>query len=83
VAGSRRYRSFEERLISAGTVRELQQAGTWPIAVEAEFERFIASRRTRLDERLKEVDACAAAGSLPEMTVTNGLPPLSRTVLRG
>ena len=73
VVGSRQYRSFEERLISAGVVRELQQAGTLPVAVEAEFERFIASRRTQLDERLKEVAACAAAGSLPEVTVTNGV----------
>ena len=30
-------------------------------------------RRTQLDERLKEVAACAAAGSLPEVTVTNGV----------
>ena len=73
VVGSRQYRSFEERLISAEAVRELQRAGTWPLAVDTDFERFIASRRTQLDERLKEVDACAAAGSLPEVTVTKGV----------
>ena len=52
VAGSRQYRSFEERLISAETLQELQQAGTLPIAVEPDFEQFIASRQALLDERL-------------------------------
>jgi len=41
VVGSRRYRSFEERLISRETQQELQQSGTLPIAVDADFERFI------------------------------------------
>ena len=41
VTGSRQYRSFEERLISKETLQELQQAGTLPVAVEADFEQFI------------------------------------------
>src|SRR6202030_357006 len=57
VAGSRQYRSFEERLISAETLQELQQAGTLPVAVEPDFEQFIAARQALLDERLKVVDA--------------------------
>ena len=43
VTGSRQYRSFEERLISRETLQELQQAGTLPVAVEADFEQFIES----------------------------------------
>jgi hypothetical protein len=39
--GSRRYRAFEERLISRETLKELEQGGTLPIAVDADFERFI------------------------------------------
>lgn len=73
VSGSRQYRSFEERLISAETLRELQQAGTLPIAVDPDFEQFIASRQALLDERLKAVDARATAGRLPDVTVTNGV----------
>jgi TnpA family transposase len=73
VSGSRQYRSFEERLISAETLRELQQAGALPIAVEHDFEQFIASRQARLDERLKAVNAQATAGRLPDVTVTNGV----------
>ena len=49
VVGSRQYRSFEERLISTETLRELEAAGTLPIAVEADFEEFIAARQTLLD----------------------------------
>ena len=73
VAGSRQYRSFEERLISAQTLRELQEAGTLPIAVEFDFEQFIAARQKLLDERLRAVDAQAAVGSLPDVTITNGV----------
>jgi len=73
VTGSRQYRSFEERLISAQTLYELQQAGALPIAVEPDFERFIIGRQALLDERLKAVDAQAAAGRLPDVTITNGV----------
>ncbi len=73
VAGSRQYRSFEERLISAKTLQELQQAGTLPIAVEADFEQFIAARRTLLDERLTAIDARATDGKLPDVTIANGV----------
>lgn len=73
VSGSRQYRSFEERLISAETLKELQQGGTLPISGEHDFEQFIASRQTLLDERLQVVDAQATAGRLPDVTVTNGV----------
>ena len=73
VAGSRQYRSFEERLISGETLQELQQAGTLPVAVEADFERFIAGRRAVLDERLAAIDARARDGLLPDVTITKGV----------
>src|SRR5271166_2529721 len=73
VAGSRQYRSFEERLISVETLRELQQAGTLPVAVEADFEQFIAARRALLDEQLTAIDARATDGKLPDVTITNGV----------
>jgi TnpA family transposase len=73
VAGSRQYRSFEERLISAQTVRELQQAGTLPIAVEADFESLIAGRRALLDDRLTAIDARARDGKLADVTIDKGV----------
>ena len=45
VVGSRQYRAFEERLISRETLKELERGGTLPIAVDADFECFIAARR--------------------------------------
>ena len=54
------------------TLQELQQAGTLPIAVEADFERFIAGRRALLDERLTAVDAQATDGMLPDVTIDQG-----------
>jgi hypothetical protein len=72
-AGGRQYRSFEERLISAETLRELRQAGTLPVAVEADFELFVASRRALLDEQLNAIDARATNGKLPDVTITNGV----------
>jgi Domain of unknown function (DUF4158) len=62
VAGSRQYRSFEERLISKKTIQELQQAGTLPVAIEVDFERLIENRRRLLGERLMAVDARAQGG---------------------
>ncbi len=49
VVGSRRYRAFEERLISRETLKELERGGTLPIAVDADFERFISARRALLE----------------------------------
>lgn len=73
VAGSRRYRSFEERLIAEETMQDLLQAGTLPVAVETDFERFIEGRRTLLHARLAAVDARAKDGLLPEVTIARGV----------
>ena len=77
VTGSRQYRSFEERLISTDTLKKLQQSGDLPIAVEADFETFIAARRTLFDERMTAVDARAAEGELPDVTLTKGVLKIS------
>ena len=77
VAGSRQYRSYEERLISPETLGKLQQSGDLPIAVEADFETFIAARRTLLNERMIAVDARAAEGKLPDVTLTKGVLKIS------
>jgi hypothetical protein len=73
VVGSRRYRSFEERLISSETLRELDQSGLPPIALDADFERFIAARRALLDEQLTAIDIKAREGLLPDVTLDKGV----------
>jgi len=73
VGGSRQYRSFEERLISKDALLAMQQAGTLPIAVEPDFDRFIEARRALLDTRLSAVDARARDGLLPDVTLDRGV----------
>src|ERR1700719_3971893 len=73
VVGSRRYRAFEERLISRETLKELEQGGTLPIAVDADFERFISARRARLNERLAAIDVKAKGGLLPDVMIEKGV----------
>ena len=73
VVGSRRYRTFEERLISRETLKELEQGGTLPIAVDADFERFISARRARLNERLAAIDVKAKGGLLPDVMLDKGV----------
>jgi hypothetical protein len=73
VVGSRRYRAFEERLISQETLKELERGGTLPIAVDADFERFISARRALLNERLAGTDVKAKGGLLPDVMVEKGV----------
>ena len=77
VAGSRRYRSFEERLISPATLSELEACGTLPVAVDADLERFIDARRAILDDRLAAINAKAQSGLLPDVTLEKGVLKIS------
>ena len=73
VTGSRRYRSFEEHLISREALQELLENGTLPVAVDRDFERFIAGRSALLDARLAEVDVRAKGGLLPDVSLEKGV----------
>jgi TnpA family transposase len=73
VAGSRRYRSFEERLVSREALLAMERDGTLPVAVDPDFDRFIAARRDLLAERLAAVDRKARGGLLPEATLERGV----------
>ena len=44
-----------------------------PIAVDADFERFIAARRALLDERLAAIDVKAKGGLLPDVMLDKGV----------
>jgi len=82
VTGSRQHRSFEERLLSSETVEELRQAERLPVAVEADFDKFIESRRALLNRRMAAVDAHARDGLLPGVTITKGvlkIPPIEKS----
>jgi TnpA family transposase len=82
VVESRRYRSFEERMISREVLRELLQSGTPPVAIDPDFERFIAGRRAQLDARLAAVDAKAKGGFLSDVSLEKGvlkIAPIEKT----
>ena len=82
VTGSRQYRSFEDRLVSPSTLAEMRGDGTVPVAVEADFDRFIAAHRAVLDERLAATDAKAKGGLLPDVTLDKGvlrITPVARS----
>jgi hypothetical protein len=55
----------------------LHSIGDLPIAAGADFDTFIAAHRTLLDERMTAVDARAAEGKLPDVTLTKGVLKIS------
>jgi hypothetical protein len=55
----------------------LRNVGALPIAVEADFERFIAGRRKALDARLAAIDIRARDGLLPDVTIVKGVLKIS------
>jgi len=83
VVGSRRYRSFEQHLIAPEAMRHFQERGPLPLAIDADVERFVAERRNRLDRRLAEIDAKAAADTLVDVSMAKGVLKLSPLVKAG
>ena len=73
VVGSRRYRAFEERLITRETLKQLERRGTLPIAVDADFERFTSARRALLNERMAAIDVKAKGRLLPDVVIDKGV----------
>jgi hypothetical protein len=77
VTGSRQHKAFEDRIISMETLQQMQVDGGIPVAVETDFEKFIAQRRTQLDERMATIDASAKRGLLPDFTLEKGILKIS------
>ena len=51
----------------------MQKVGALPVVVDTDFERFIASRRDLLDNRLAAINARAKDGLLPDVTIDKGV----------
>jgi TnpA family transposase len=67
VAGSRRYRAFDDYLLPRPTFEALKAAGPLPLAVAPRFEDHLAERCARLEEAAAAVAARARAGELPDV----------------
>ena len=82
VAGSRQFRDFESYLLPAGEFAALRGAGL-PLAIEDELPAYLKERTDRLDRALREVDALARTGGLPDASVEQGvlrIKPLENAV---
>jgi TnpA family transposase len=67
VAGSRRYRAFDDYLLPRPTFEALKAAGPLPLAVAPRFEDHLAERCARLEEVAAAVATRARAGDLPDV----------------
>lgn len=70
VEGSRAFRAFDDFLLPPETFATRRSAGELALAVPDRFDEWRAERVARLESRLNEIDALAAAGNLPEATLT-------------
>jgi hypothetical protein len=70
VEGSRAFRAFDDFLLPTETFATRRGEGELGLAVADRFDDWRAERVTLLESRLREIDALAAAGNLPEATLT-------------
>ena len=70
VEGSRAFRAFDDFLLPRDAFENRRKAGELGLAVPDRFEDWRDDKTKRLETRLREVDALAAAGELPEASLT-------------
>ena len=70
VLGSRQFKDFEEYLVPAQPFAALLQVGELPLAVETNGERYLQQRLAHLTQQLETVNRLAAAGELPDASLT-------------
>ena len=70
VEGSRAFRAFDDFLLPRDAFENRRKAGELGLAVSDRFEDWRDEKTKRLEARLREVDALAAAGDLPEASLT-------------
>lgn len=70
VVGSRQFKDFEEYLVPADPFAALLAAGELPLAVESDGERYLYQRLAHLTQQLETVNRLAAAGELPDASLT-------------
>ena len=70
VEGSRAFRAFDDFLLAPAAFRAMRKENGLGLAVPDEWSEWIGERRTRLDTRMHQVAALAAADQLPEAAIT-------------
>ena len=72
VEESRQYRAFDSYLLPPATFAALRDRGPLPLAIDTDFDTFIAGRRARLDTAIEQVTALARQGELPQVRLDAG-----------
>jgi hypothetical protein len=67
VEESRQYRASDSYLLPPATFAAICERGPLPLAIETDFDTFIAGRRARLDTAIEQVTALARQGELPQV----------------
>jgi len=62
VEESRRYHAFGSYLLPPATFAALRERWPLPLAIDIDFDTFIAGRRARLDTAIEQVTALAGLG---------------------
>ena len=70
VEGSRAFRAFDELLLPPAAFAARRQDGELGLSVPDRFDDWHTERIATLNNRLREVEAAAAAGTLPEAVIT-------------
>jgi len=82
VEGSRAFRAFDDFLLPPDAFAARRNAGELGLAVADRFEDWRDEKTKLLETRLREVDDLAAAGELPEATLTEeglSISPIRKT----
>ncbi|KZB96209.1 transposase [Sphingomonas melonis TY] len=72
VEESRQYRAFDSYLLPPATFAALRERGPLPLAIDTDFDTFIAGRRARRDTAIEQVTALARQGELPQVRLDAG-----------
>ena len=83
VQGSRQFKDFDEYLVPMQTFVALQCAGSLPIAVEPDCDRYLSARLQKLQAQLDTVNRLAASNELPAAIITTSglkITPLDAVV---
>lgn len=78
VPGSRRYRDFDDYLLSKDGFNSMRENGGPPVAVETDFTEYLEERKERLHENLIEVGRLVKSGELESVSIDNGKLKISR-----
>ncbi len=73
VAGSRRYKDFEEYLLPKAAYQDLRNAKTLGLAVDGDCESYLRRRSEQLHQALQKTGQLAKDGGLPDASIINGV----------